>query len=256
MEFYYDNRTKNFNVEIRYSADEIPEYELHKSNFELSVNDSAQPFRTLEINTKHFAPDVPTFIPLDRFSYSYYISNTLNGKNRKFDFLKLGNTPSFFKIQGDDDNFKARLVRSELLFTNVQYFVALQNQYSFPIDIQFPSEIRVNKTFRFETMGRKFLGIILLIKDKTARVDALLNAWNYKLEVSETLTLLWPPAALIGDVCVIHSDNAFVYTSFKLQAHGNINVQSTNISELNCGVSKIAIKPKTKIFRRNTRNYH
>lgn len=251
VEFYYENKTKTFNVGVRYSANEISEYELHKSDFEISVNDTTHPFCALPINTNHFTSDVPTLISLDRFSYSYYISNTLIGNVREFDFFKSGNVPTFFKIQGGDDNFKARLVRNETLFTNVQYFVALQNKYAFPAGIQFPSEIQVNKTFQFETMGRKFLGMVLSIESKTVCVDALLNSWNYKLEASETLTLLWPPAALIDDVCVVHSDNAFVYTSFELQAHGNINVQSADIFKVNCGVSTIAIKSKTKIFKKN-----
>jgi hypothetical protein len=116
----------------------------------------------------------------------------------------------------------------------------------------FPDEIEVDDTFRFETMGRKFLGKVLTIKNKTVRIDELVSSWDYQLEASETLTLLWPPATQISDISVIDSDYVFLHTSFELQAHGNINVHSKDIIRITNRISKVLVKPKTKIFKKNT----
>jgi hypothetical protein len=250
-EFYYDSASKTFNLALRFSDSEIQGYEKQSVNFELRTKDSNTPFRVLKINSMNFSPDVPTLIPLNIFSFSYYLSNTLNGVKRKYDFLNHDNIPTFFKILGNDNDFKAKLVRSTILFTNTRYFVALQSQYSVPRGVQFPKGIEVEQTFCFETMNRKFLGFVLLISKKTPFIDCLLKSWGYKLEDSETLTLLWPPAHLIDDASIIASDYAYIFSSFELQAHGNINVYSEDIMKLSNGISKVTVKPKTKIFKRN-----
>ena len=252
VEFYFDNRSKTFSIGLRFSAEEINSYEQENVDFEIRTKDSAIPFYSLSINSSHFSSNVPTRITLNNFSFSYYLSNTLSGIKRKYDFIKPGNsTPTFFKLQGNDSDFIAKLVRSTVLFTNIQYFVVFQNQYSKPRDIQLPDEILVNGTVRFESMGYKFLGKTLSIQKKTARSDAMLNSWGYQLESSESLTLLWPPAPVVNDVSVITSDEVFVFTSFELQAHGNINVHQTDIFKVNHDFSRILVKTKTKIFKKN-----
>ncbi|TCL62316.1 hypothetical protein EDC14_102660 [Hydrogenispora ethanolica] len=252
VEFYFENSNKNFCLGLRFSADEIQHYEQQNVDFELRTNASALPFYTLAINNIHFAPDVPTMISLNNFSFCYYLSNTLNGIKRKYEFFKFGNTPTFFKLQGNDSDFKAKLVRGNVLFTNVPYFVAFHSKDSTQHGIRFPDEIQANETFCFETMGLKFLGMTLLIQKKTDDMDRLLNNWGYQLEASETLTLLWPPAPVIDDVSVVTSNKVFVFTSFDLQAHGNINVHSKDISLVNHGISRVLVKQRTIICKDNT----
>lgn len=251
VEFYFENSSKQFCLGLRFSADEIQGYEQHKVDFELRTNASALPFYTLPINNTYFAPDVPTLTSLNNFSFYYYLSNTLNGTRRKYEFFKLGNIPTFFKLQGNDGDFKAKLVRSTVLFTNVQYFVAFQSQYLTPKGICFPDEIQINETFHFQTMGLNFLGMTLSIQKKTADIDELLKTWGYILEEAERLTLLWPPAPVINDVSVVTSNKAFVFTSFELQAHGNINVHSTDILRVNHSIFRVLVQQKTKIFKKN-----
>lgn len=251
VEFYFDNRNKNFRLGLRFNSNEIKSYEQRNVDFEIRTMDSEVPLYTLPINSINFAPDVLTLISLTSFSYNYYLSNTLNGIKRKHGFLKSGNTPTFFKVQGNDNDFKAKLVRSDVLFTNVLYFVVFRIQYPPPQGILQSNEIVLSDRFRFETMGSKFLGMTLSILRKTARIDTLLKSWGYQLENSETLTLLWPPAPIIDDTSLVTLDNAFLFTSFELQAHGNINVHSEDIFKVNHRISRIFVKPKTKVCKKN-----
>lgn len=251
VEFYFVKSYKTFSLGLSFSGDEINAYEQNNVVFELRTSAAEQAFFTLPINNKNFAPDAPTLITINRYAFSYFLSNTLNGTKRKYDFFKFGNTPTFFKLQGKDSDYKAKLVRGAVLYTNVPYFVAFQSQYSTSHDAHLPYEIRVDDTFCFETMGRRFLGKILTIENKTAPIDALVQSWGYQLDTSETLILLWPPAALVEDVSIICSDYAYLYSSFELQAHGNINVHSEDIYSITNRVSKVSVKPKTKVFKKN-----
>lgn len=251
VEFYFVSRNKTFNLGIRYSAEEISDYEQKDGQFEIKTEPESAPFYSLSVDKANFVPDAPTLIQLSHFSLSYYLSNTLNGAPRKYDFFRGGNTPTFFKMQGNDEDFKAKLVRSGMLFTNIQYFVVFHNQYYVSQKAQFANEVKVIESFRFETMSTKFLGMIITIERKTSYIDELLGSWEYRLDSSETLTLLWPPAPVIDDSSVINSDVAFVFTSFDLLAHGNINVRSTDVIKLNHGISKVFVKPRTKIYKKN-----
>lgn len=250
-EFYFDSSTKMFFLGLCFSENEIATYEDGSAKFELRASAQEQAFYTLWINNINFIPDTPRMIPIERFSYNYFLSNTLNNVKRRYDFFKKDGAPTFFKIQGNDDNYRARLIRSTILYTNVPYFAVVEGQYSFPQANCLPNDIEISDTYRFETMGRKVLSCFLTIKSKTTDVESLFTSWGYQVEASETLTLLWPPAAQINEVATVNSDNAFLYSSFNLEPHGNINVHSSDIRRMECGVSKASINSRVKVYRKN-----
>ena len=251
VDFYFEKQKKIFSIGLRFSENEINDYQQQGAFINLWLATSDRPIISLPINKKNFTPENSTLIPINKFSLSYCLSNNLNGLKRQYNLFNFGNIPTFFKIQTSDIDFKAKLVRGKMLFTNVPYFVVFHNEYSMPRDVYFLEEIEVTESFQFETMGRRFMGKVLTIKEKTLRVDALLISWSYQLEDAETLTLLWPPASHNGDVSIIHSNYAFFYTSFDLQAHGNINVSFNDIYKVDNSITRVLIKPKTKVFKKN-----
>lgn len=251
VEFYFEKNTKTFSLGLRFSSEEIKAYEQYKAVFEIRSSAAEQAFFTLPINNTNFAPEVATLIPINKFLFSYYLSNTLNGTKRKYDFFKYSNTPVFFKLQGNNTDYKAKLVRSTVLYTDIQYLVVFESHFSVLQEVFISNEIDVDEIFSFETMNKNFIGIVLTIKNKTVKIKNLLLSWDYQLEASEMLTLLWPPAAQIDEVSVIDSKYAFLYSSFDLQAHGNINVHSEDIHRVTDRVSRVLINPKTKVYKKN-----
>ena len=254
-EFYFDSSTKMFYLGLRFSEDEISAYEQRSTIFELRVASQAQPVYSLRISGKNFTSNIQRLIPLEKFSYGYFLSNTLNGVKRKYDvFNKAENyAATFFKMQVGDSGYRAKLVRSSVLYTNIPYFIAFQgsSQYWWLTEVRLPSEIKVESIFKFETMGRKFLGKVLTITAKTAQIDSLLSSWGYQLESAEMLTLLWPPAIILEDIALINTDAAYLYSTFELQAHGNINVHSEDIKRIADGLSKVAVTPRIKVYKKN-----
>jgi len=250
-EFYFDSNKKMFFLGLRFNDYEINFYEQKETDIELwtSINERALP--PLQINNKNFYPDELIPILIEKFSYSYSLSNTYNNIKRKYDVFKLNNnTPTFFKIQGNDDNnYKAKLVRSEFLYTNVPYFAISQDQFLTQWNISMPNDIQVEENIKFETMNRKFIGCRLTINNKTTKTDVLVSSWGYKLEVSETLALLWPPTFMIDDVTSIDSDYAYLYSSFELQALGNINICTRDIKKSMNNISRISTKSRVKYTR-------
>ena len=254
-EFYFDSNTKLFYLGLRFSEDEISAYEQLSATFELRVASQMQPFYKTQINGKNFVADEQRLIPLEKFSHCYFLSNTLNGIKRKYDVFNniAKNAATFFKIQTGDSGYRAKLVRSSVLYTNTPYFMAIATLSSHwhPTDMRLPDEISVESTFNFETMGRKILGKIVDITSKTAQIDSLLSSWGYQLEASETLTLLWPPAVSAEDTLLIDSHNAYLYSTFELQPHGNINVRSEDINKVVTGITIVTVNPRVKVYKKN-----
>ena len=253
-DFYYDNFTKMFFLSLRFRDEEITDYDKLGAIFELRTNPQEKAFYTLPISRRFFDSDSPKMIPLEKFSHTYFISNTQNERKTPYEVFKKNgsNVPTFFKVQINDSDYKAKLVSSPILYTNIPYFIIYQSKDAFPWNGSLPSEITVDNTFRFESMGRLFLGKVLTITSKTAIIDALLKSWGYQLETSETLMLLWPPSAMIDEVSTICSGYAYLYSSFVMQAHGNINVHSNDIKKITDNVSRVSVISKIKVHRKNT----
>ena len=63
------------------------------------------------------------------------------------------------------------------------------------------------------------------------------------------LTLLWPPAIELEDMSLIYSDTAYLYSTFELQAHGNINASILRtLLELVMGLLKLLSSQEQKFI--------
>jgi hypothetical protein len=254
-EFYFDHHTMMFYLGLRYSHEEIVHFEKLSTVLELRTSTKENAFCSIRIDHKGFASHVQRMIPLDSFSQTYFLSNSVDMTFREHNvFRNSGNcSPTLFKVLTGDTGNRAKLVRSGVIYTNVTYFAAYHNpaKWGFPPDVLFSKEIAVERTVQFETMNRKFLGKYLTISVKTAHIDRLLSSWGYRLESSEVLTLLWPPAILSNDVLQIHSTSAYLLSSFELHAHGNINIHSDGIKRITDNITKVSVSPRTKVLKKN-----
>lgn len=254
IEFYFSSTTKMFSIGVKFNAEEIAAYEQSAASFQVRGEFPAKPKISIPIRNRRFLPDVFELIPINEFSWEYYVSSTNDSKQRKYEmFRKDGRGilyPSFFKIQanGDGDNFQAKLVRTETLYTNTPYLIVFTHQY---YTLSFQKDVQVGKVITFRTMDRDFAGVVVTFINKTQTVEQQLDVWKYKLEANETLTLLWPPSPQANDAMLIKSNCAYIFSSFEMQAHGNINVHSTDIVMLGDGVSKISINGRTKVYKKN-----
>lgn len=255
IEFYFSNATKLFSIGVKFSGEEIAAYERSGESFQVRNAFAAKPAISIPITSSRFLPDISEHIPMSEFSWEYYVSSTNDSKRRKYEmFRKDGRGylyPTFFKIQneGDSDNFQAKLVRTDTLYTNTPYLIMFSYSYH---TLSFQNDVKVGEVIKFKTMGRDFAGVVVTFTKKTARIEQQLHAWKYKLESNETLSLLWPPSSQVDGIISIGTEYAFIFSSFALQAHGNTNVHSGGIVNLGDGISKIAINNRTKIYKKNT----
>ena len=250
-EFYFDNIKKMFFLGLRFNEDEIIAYEKESAKFELRVSEQSQAFHTLSINQMNCTPDVPTLIPISEFSYIYFLSNTLNERKRKHAIFKKDGSPIFLKILGNDSEYRAKLIHSTILYTNVPYFVVAESQLPLLQINHFPNEVEICHNFNFKTMNKNFTGQKLTIKNKTPKIESLFASWGYQIKASESLTILWPPATQIDEISVVDSDEVFLFSSFKLEPRSNINVSSMDMTEIENDMFKVSISSRVNIVQDN-----
>lgn len=262
IEFYFSNTTKMFSIGVKFSDEEIEVYERSGASFQVRSASSIKPVISIPISSRRFLPDVSEIIPISEFSWEYYVSPSSDSKQPRYEVFRKdgrGNLyPSFFKIQadGDDNTFQAKLIRSGTLYTNTPYLIVFTHHY---YTMSFQNDVKVDKVLKFRTMERDFTGVLITFTKRTEKIEQQLKAWKYKLETNETLTLLWPPSSKINESMLISSTYAYIFSSFKIQAHGNINVHSEDIVRLGEGVSKISINRQTKVYKKNAElvlNHH
>lgn len=252
IEFYFSNSTKLFSIGVKFDADEILTYEQNEASFQVRTSHTAKPLISIPIRSSRFYPSISELIPISEFTWEYYVSSSNDSKPQKCELFRKGGYlyPSFFKIQaqGDDGDFKAKLVRSDTLYTNTPYLIVFTHSYP---TMSFQDDAKVGEVIRFKTMGRDFAAAVVDFTQKTARVEQQLGLWKYKLETNETLTLVWPPSSIVNESMLICTDYAYLFSTFELQAHSNINVHSDNIVKLENGISKVSINGRTKIYKKN-----
>lgn len=251
VEFYYNNNTKLFYVGIRYSSIDITKYEEQNAILKISISSRKDSFFEIPINNRYFIPDVPYKVPLDEYSSNFFIWNSIDNVKRPYEFINNSGF-AFFKLMGSEvEDYEAKLVRGNVLFTGIRYFSVIQNCYFAPKDFNLPSEMSVEETIRFKTMNRYFLGKVLYISMKTSYIEGLCHSWGYQLDASESLSVLWPPISIENEICVTSKKYVFLHTSFALQSHGNINTHSRAFDEISSALYKIEIESQIKIYKKN-----
>lgn len=251
VEFYYQNTHKAFYMSFRFSDAEITAYESAGSCIEVRSSRTQRPFFTQRINHTNFCDDVPETYMLETYADPYYISNTSNNIKREYNLFGTSG-PAFFKIQGEDADFTAKFIKSKSLYTNVKYFIAWPGQNTAQIRLGKVPGVHIDNLLQFKTMNNYTVwALVATFVDKNPQLDTLLQSWGYNLSISEELALLWPPAYESDETRHVSTNNVFVFSSFALQAFGNTNTPSNTIHKVDANVTRIDIKDKLRILKKN-----
>lgn len=255
LDFYYSKFKKIFFIGVKYSEKQIDDFEKDNISFEIYADKKQEPIISKSISRSNFAPDFIEKIPLTWFSWRYFTLNFLNNKekinytlfHRKPYYSSHSIYPSFFKVFNNEQDI-SKLIRGNILYTNTRYLLIFPHNAN---NIFFRQDVEIHNHFSFRTMENDFNALELTFNNKSFKVEKILKTWGYSLENNECITLLWPPAPLIEEAYVINSDKAYLYTSFKLHAHGNTNLHSTDINQLSNNISNIKLNPITKVIQNN-----
>lgn len=251
VDFYYKSVSQSFWLGIRLSEGEISKYEENEARLEISANRDEKPFEYLSINTRNFAPDDLFLVPLTKYSSAYYVLNTFVSEKREHRLFNNREQPIFLKILGNDDHFRAKLIKSNTLFTNTRYYVVYQKRDTLPVGLRNHKEISVSEKKLFTTMDKEFYGAIFTIENETDYAYDLLDSFGYELRTSKRFTLLWPPARLLNDEYMVSGDEVYAHTSLTLCSLENTSLLDSEINKISNSTYKLTIESAARIVQDN-----
>lgn len=202
---------------------------------EIRDDRNSRPFFNTYIDHSTFSDGMPEKFVLDKNAIPYYISNTRNNKKREY-YVFNYDSPSFFKIlcnDPEDENYTAKLIRSKSIYTGVRYFIAWPGRNTAQVKLKSIPDVFTENEMEFVTLGRTTVwGMVVSFKSKNPILDSILSDWGYNLDVSESVSLLWPPAYEKGGKLAVSSSQLYLHSSFRFQGLGNINTTDRCISKI------------------------
>lgn len=251
-DIYFDYNNKTFVLRIKFTEEEILHYEGMNSSLEIRTSFKSEPFVKVKINHTNFAPGCPSVFPLKLYSDKYYIS--IDGSNTRVYELFPNHTSAFFRIQGDDEDYLAKRIKSTadkcVIYTNTRYLIVSCN-YS---DCQlFKKYLRdcITREIDIRTMRNQFWGLEVLINSKEKKVERFLLDNGYRIECNESFIVLWPPYYIQNESSYTSDDGIYVSSSFEIRQHSGNNINKDSIHLLG-EITKLDICDGINICRKNT----
>ena len=244
--YYYE---KKFYWGIRFSRDEIQKYQATDSKIDIKTS-SNRLIQSQPITALDFVPDEMSLFPLLDYSTRYYISITGENNIKTMPF-GLSNSPCFFKMSGEEANEYVRFVRGSILYTNINYLVVSINYDSITKSFQGEPNVQIKHRYIFSAYDKRFYVNEITIKEKTLKIESILERWAYRIEASEKCTLLWPPAFVKDDITWVSGNHAYIASTFMLRGKGNTSVAHSYIDIVDENITKINISDGARIVSKN-----
>lgn len=256
VDFYYDNNTKCFYIVFNFSEEEITNYENLGAKFEIHDKFNSKPFFEKTINRGNFKGGIPREFILEKYASPYYISNTSSNQKPDACCVFNYNRPSFFKVLSGDSNcdeFRAKFVKSESLYTNIKYFVVWEGQNTAYIKLKNIDGVSIVKDLGFIKLGSaKVYCFIVEFGNKNSILDNLLRKWEYNLDYPKNISLLWPPAYEQYDEHVVSSSPLYLYSTIELQGMRNVCTINEDISKIQSYVTRVSLADLLRIHEKNS----
>lgn len=251
FDVYFNCKRKLFLASVRIKEDKITEYKSKNLKFCLICNNKKNAITEIPIDKMYFSKDVRYEIPINLYSNVYYprIGNNIFGTPQ---MLFSNHYPTVFKLLGKDEtDFNSKLVKSRILYTKNKYLFVYNNS-NFDLEwIKVNSNIKILNQFEFETMQRRFKGVVIVIEEKNQDIEKAFKKYGYSIETAETLSVLWPPASYDNGIICVDSETLYISSSFELLENRNTNSNNLNKIDIGCDIAKIHIQNSLRIESRN-----
>ena len=251
IDFYFSAHSKRIYLGIKFTDEELTEYQKSNSLLTIKCNRKSDPFLSKEINKTNFSSNHTERIGINIYSNEYFVGID-NKAYRMYAVLKQ-NIPAFFKLSESDTAF-ARYVKGETIYTQSVYYVLLPSGNKAEIALKKISSIEVLEsfTFRIDPYGETIYAVKVCFTQADDEVIRLLQKWEKQIINPSTLDLIWPPAFEYDEKTYANSDTLFFYSSFQFEPKKNINVSDDKrIERLSNSLILVTNSSSLKIMRNN-----
>lgn len=250
IEFYFNKERMTYEVGAAFSAEELRDYEQNQNNMAISAKICAEPFLSVPVNKTIFAPGENHYFTLSVYSNNYYVSFSANKKVYSYlDVIKRDGRLNIYKVRLQDK--RAKCHRTDLLYTETAYIAISEDENVIRELKGFENSVFVEDQFDFYTIGIHFYGITFSIKYADYSLKLFFQKNDYRIEISESFDILWPPVYTIDSEFICTDDKIYVSSSFKLIPYGNTDIDESLMHKVNENLLEISINDSNVVYEKN-----
>lgn len=250
-EIYFDIQQQIFYAAVSFPAGKLQELEEKSCVLEFRSTYNSQPYESIRINHKNFAPDSMVQFPLKLTSNDCYIAISGANYHSHYEILSNSDFPTFFKISsGENTGNRARRIVGEKVYTNSAYYIIAKDQKIIQKIANYGQDISISAVDEINALGKTIYGAILEVLSINPDLSDLFSYFNYSLEVSENVTPLWPPMYYADGILCSGEKKVFLLSTFNLVPHSNISCENDKL-EMFDGLFELDISCPVRINRNN-----
>ena len=247
VSFFFNTDRKIFEFAFVLQSEELEALKSRQAVLEIKKKYFEDAFLSVPINNNSFVANVPQYFTINEYSaiYYVYISGNVYVLNHP---IEAKNKLLFFKSRLYDD--RAKKVTSTRLYTDTRYVVISEDKACINKLISFTNVECLTKVNEFITMGRRFFYVEITFSRAHFDLNLFLHNYQFHIETSETLNVLWPPLYRNDSNYICESEKVFVRSSFPLVSHSNTNALYIT-GDISPGITQLKVENKTVIKEKN-----
>lgn len=249
IEFYFNRDKMAFEICFCFTEEELQAYEGRNNRLMVSSRYYAEPFISIPLNKGIFISGRKSFFTLTEFSTEYFVSfNSGFNYCAYHDVMRTPEKINIFRVKMQDEH--CRYQTSSLLYTGTEY-IGISEKKEILVELASLEYVISEELFSFVTENGIFYGLQFFVRRAEFSVMCFLQKHDYQIETSEEFSILWPPVYTKDSNSICAGDTVYVYSSFELIPHGNMNADGTFAREISRGMLKLHIDDEAIIHEKN-----
>lgn len=249
IEFYFNRDKMTFEVCTSFTEEELHVHEKENHNITISLKYFGEPFFSIPISKRVFIPCVKSYFTIPEFSTKYFISFNSGIKPCTYnDVMRNSEKINIFRVGKQDEHCKHQT--SSFIYTDTQYIGICEKEEALQ-ELVSLKYVHSKEPFSFSTQNKVFYGLEFLVKEAEFSVLSFFQKHDYQLNTSETFSILWPPVYTRDSCSICTRDTVYVFSSFELIPHGNINVDDMFARKISRDILKIQMNDEVIVHEKN-----
>lgn len=248
--FCFNIERMTFEVCLYLTSDEMDAYAERQGMFCLYTTYYSQPFITIPISRSVIIPNTCNYYTVCEYSNDYYASfDCSTTKGIYSEVMKKNGKLNVYRANQRDEHYKQNT--SDMLYTNTEYIAISESAENIKELLSLRSVEIKDDDFSFITANKQFYAVRFEIKYTDYLSKLYFQKYDFQIETSETLDILWPPVFTRDATLVCSADNIYILSSFDLIPHGNIDAEGTEIENCQNGIHKLSVDNRIMIYEKN-----
>jgi competence CoiA-like predicted nuclease len=240
---------KEFLVTIVFPEEKIDEYEKKSLSLNIVFSKHNGQNKSLPINKSNFSANEATPIYGGKNCNDFQVETAAFSK--RIQIVESGTINFFRALTGETLETYARKEIENILYTNTKYYIVTERLSDIKSFGSNDASFYRGPIEEFSAFDKTLYFAEINFIKKEYSLEQKLGGFQWTLKAKEEAVILWPPMKLVDENFVTSQKEAYLETSFKIEAQSNTNIDEKSISYAQNFTKILVEKSLTKIVKDN-----